>query len=236
MNIRHNEALREQLASEYVLGTLRGGARRRFESWLKDDAALRRTVSEWQDRIYPLAEMTAEVKPSKQVWKNIEKSIEASVSPQDGAQTNWWRRLEFWRGVSLASVAVSLLLTAFIALRHPDAPVMQTNYVAVLTDKDARTRIVVTGDTARHQLRVKMFTPPSVTSKEDLELWALPDQGRPRSLGLLAGNGEIVLALPADVSMETVPMLAVSLENKGGSSNPNGPTGPVLLKGDLLRL
>lgn len=236
MNILYNQILCDQLAAEYVLGTLKGGARRRFESWLNDNAALRRTVSEWQDRILPLAEMTAEVTPDRQVWKKIEKRVDATLQRRAGEHGHWWRRLYFWRGLSVVAIAVSLVLVTFIALRQPDAPVMQSNYVAMLAGKDAKAKIVVTGDTTRRQLTVKLFIPESVTSSEDLQLWALPAQGTPRSLGLLAGNGEIVLSLPADISLADVPMLAVSLEKKGGSANPNGPTGPVILTGELLRI
>lgn len=46
MNILHNQALVDKLAAEYVLGTLRGGARRRFENYLPNSAALRLTVAE----------------------------------------------------------------------------------------------------------------------------------------------------------------------------------------------
>ena len=36
--------VRETLAGEYVLGTLHGPARQRFERWFKEDAQLRRLV------------------------------------------------------------------------------------------------------------------------------------------------------------------------------------------------
>jgi anti-sigma-K factor RskA len=55
MRIPQEGELREHLCAEYVLGTLRGAARRRFEHWLAVDAGLRRAVSEWQDRLSPLA-------------------------------------------------------------------------------------------------------------------------------------------------------------------------------------
>ena len=65
MNSRGNEALRERLAAEYVLGTLRGAARRRFEGWMFHDAALRRAVTEWQERLVPMAELTPAVTPPR---------------------------------------------------------------------------------------------------------------------------------------------------------------------------
>ena len=47
--------LADRLASGYVLGTLRGPARRRFEALLPAHAMLRGAVRDWQDRLMPLA-------------------------------------------------------------------------------------------------------------------------------------------------------------------------------------
>ena len=45
-----------------------------------------------------------------------------------------------------------------------------------------------------------------------------------------------VLPLPANAIGDDVAVLAVSLEPKGGSPDPNGPTGPVVYKGAWVRL
>ena len=67
MNYRHPE-LRDRLASEYALGTLHGLARKRFERLMRDDADLRRSVAEWQERLMPMAQAIAPVNPPKRVW------------------------------------------------------------------------------------------------------------------------------------------------------------------------
>ena len=70
----------------------------------------------------------------------------------------------------------------------------------------------------------------------DLELWAVPKSGNPRSLGLLADKGNVTLALSQRAIGSDVALLAVTLEPKGGSPNPNGPTGPVLYKGNWIKI
>jgi anti-sigma-K factor RskA len=240
MNIHHNESLREKLASEYVLGTLRAGARRRFETWLRHDAALKRAVAEWQDRLHPLADMAPSVKPSQQVWRDIEHHLhlEGSYIKQSGFA--FWRGLHedvsFWRGLGLVSTAVATILVAVLATKQPEPAAPLTDYVAMLADDKAQTVAVVTGDARRHQLIVKLVVQPAVAADRSLQLWAVPTQGAPRSLGLLDANGAITLPLPDNATPQSIPLLAISVEPKGGSPDPNGPTGPILFKGAWVQI
>ncbi len=47
--------LRDRLAAEYVLGTLHGGARRRFQRLLQQQPELRDAVEFWQRELMPMA-------------------------------------------------------------------------------------------------------------------------------------------------------------------------------------
>jgi anti-sigma-K factor RskA len=233
MNLRDNAPLREKLAAEYVLGTLKGGARRRFEGYLHNDAALRRITMEWQDRLAPLAEFSSAQAPRRQVWSDIERRLNL---PRSYPAWQFWRNasLTFWRGLGVASTAVAALLVVVITVRTLETPSL--DYVATLTDEQSRTALVLTGDSGRKAMTVRLVGNAPVPSDKQLQLWAVPKSGNPRSLGLLADRGEVRLALTPGAVGADVALLAVSLEPKGGSPNPNGPTGPILYKGNWVRM
>jgi len=235
MNLRDNLPLREKLAAEYALGTLKGGARRRFEGYLHNDAALRRTTAEWQDRLAPLAEFAGAQAPRKQVWTGIERRL--GLRP---AATGWqfWRSDAFaWRPLALASTAVALVLAAMLATHTLQAP--QVDYMATLIDDKAQPVLVLAADHRQQQLTVRVVHAAPVPDDKSLQLWAVPKSGIPRSLGLVdaAGQATLTLALgaPGRAIGDDVALLAVSLEPKGGSRDPNGPTGPILYKGNWVR-
>ena len=235
MDIRENGPLREKLAAEYVLGTLKGGARRRFEGWMHNDAALRFLTAEWQQRLTPMAEFASAVTPPKSVWRGIERRLH--LAPASGASrvgSVLAQSLTFWRTLGLASSALALLLVVAVTSKTLDAP--QISYVATLTDDKAQTVMVLTADRRHNALDVRMVATAAVASDKSLELWAVPTQGNPRSLGLVAANGSVKLALTDRALGSDVKLLAVTLEPKGGSPNPNGPTGPVLYKGSWVRI
>ena len=232
MNLRGNEPLRERLAAEYVLGTLRGRARRRFEGLMHGDAALRRTVGEWSGRLGAMAEFVPPVQPRGAVWRGIEARLGLRpVAP--GWQ--FWRHgsLALWRTFGLASSAVAALLLVTV-LQAPPSPVVSD--IASLADEQARPVLVVTADRERARMTVKLVTDVELTPQQALQLWAVPRAGKPRSLGVLGAGRELTLPLPAGAIGADVAALAVSLEPKGGSRNPDGPSGPILYKGSWVRL
>lgn len=242
MNIRDNESLREQLAAEYVLGTLQGGARRRFEGWLQRDAALRRAVDEWQARLVPIAEFSTPATPPPAVWQRIEQRLRLVPEPDEGEALlpEWLTRLAdslaFWRGLSLAAGTVAALLAVTVALRMPVAPVSVVDQVATLMDDKAQAALVVTADTTRRTMAVRVVSGAPVADDKTLQLWAITKAGKPRSLGILPDNRSASLSLTAAAIGDDVALLAVSLEPKGGSPDPNGPTGPVLYKGTWVKV
>jgi len=233
MNIRDNPQLCDKLAAEYVLGTLKGGARRRFERYLRDDATLQRLTAEWQERLMPMAEFAGAQKPRAQVWRAIERRLNLGRAY---AAWQFWRSesLTFWRSLSLASLAITLLMVGVLRSTLVDAP--QVDLVATLIDDKARTALLLTADSERQVFTVRLVENAPVAADKSLQLWAVPTQGAPRSLGVIPPEGAIELPLTASAIGDDITTLAVSLEPRGGSPGAGGPTGPILYKGNWVRM
>lgn len=242
MNISKNPALLERLAAAYVLGTLRGAARRRFETHLAQHGSMRLVVAEWQNRLMPLAQFSPSQPVPPRVWQRIEQKLGIAPQSSNSPLQRGWQAVaasvQFWRNFSIASSAMAAVLLAFMLLQ-PGAPHLPAaSFVAALENEQAKTVAFVTGDAGRRELTVKLLQTPSVSAQQTLQLWAVPKQGNPRSLGLVAvaANGSLTLPMPANLTPQNIPLLAISLEPKGGSPNPNGPTGPILYKGAWVQI
>ena len=246
MNWRRNVSLQDRLAAEYVLGTLRGAARARFAGWMRDDAALRHRVREWESRLLPMAAAVRDKSPPARVWA----SIAARVGAPSGQRATLWDSLGFWRALGLsASGMAAALLALSVAVQPGQRPApspvivqvpsneVGAAYLAVLSDpKTQRPVLLVSAGRKSSDLFVKTLDPSIHVDAKSLELWALPSGGAPKSLGVLGADDRMKFRLHAvaDESLGNVPALAVSLEPRGGS--PTGaPTGPVLFSGPCVR-
>jgi anti-sigma-K factor RskA len=224
LNCKGKPELRERLAAEYALGTLRGRARERLKRWMRDDPELTKEVQAWEARLAPMAEGIGPVAPPARVWNQIDRQLGSRT------ELSWWKAL----GWMAAGAAATMVAVAVLLPLQSDSTAA---YVAVLSDpKTNRPVLVATAERADKVLRVNVLDPAIHVAGRSLELWALPQGGKPRSLGVLSNQerGALKLLAAADQALGDVPTLAISLEPAGGS--PSGqPTGPVLYTGPCVK-
>ena len=220
--------LADRLAAEYVAGTLRGPARRRFESLLPAHPLLREATLAWQQRLMPLTAPIAPQQPSGEVWRRISERIGGgSEAKADGGA---WTRLSFWRGLtafaSVAAIGLAVLLANPSAVPPPIVVVLAPAGAVPGAAPPASLVASISGDGST--LVTRPIVPVSIQPGRALELWAVPTAGAPRSLGLLpGGSGTVALRAKVLAGADT---LAVTLEPAGGS--PTGqPTGPIVYAG-----
>ena len=230
-----NPELRDRLAAEYALGTLRGLARRRFQKLMAGDPALRDLTLQWEMRLNDMAAVVKPVTPRPQLWQAIDRALGPVPRPQHerpGLLSGLWESLGFWRASTLGAAAIAAALVLYIAIGRPVAP--ETRYIAVLIDDKATPVLVASLEAVDGKLSIKSVKPTEVAANQDLELWLLPPEGAaPRSLGVLKGMQALVKLTEGDASDLTQGALAVSLEPSGGSTT-GAPTGPVLFSGAIL--
>ena len=68
MNIHRHPELLDRLAAAWALGTLRGGARRRFEALAREQAPVRAAALLWESRVAGMTELQRETSPPPAVW------------------------------------------------------------------------------------------------------------------------------------------------------------------------
>ena len=258
MNITQHPELLQRLAASYALGTLRGGARRRFETLAREHAAVRAAALVWQTHWSGLAELQPGMAPDPAVWLRIQNLVQADQAQhrmelaraEAVSESGWRRSLRWWRGAAaagaLATVAAVLVgwqahgglqaatSAQIAALQQQLQATPQIQYVAVLADDQAAASMLVTFDTKNQKLVLQRVGGFQEGDDKSLQLWALPPAGGPRSLGVL-GQDKLLTLTAAEQEVKQVPTLAISLEPKGGVPSEGGPTGPVLFKGALIQ-
>jgi anti-sigma-K factor RskA len=220
-----NRGLLDRLAAEYVLGTLRGRARRRFERWFVSPQVVT-LVKAWEDRLAGLEPPLENVPPPPSVWQGIETRLE--LRKRQRAPTLRW--------LSLAAAAAFFAVVAFFALRPPE-PVETPRLASTARgylQADPQTiywRVEVLGD--RQEISLHVHKVHDLPPGKSHELWALPEGGAPVSLGLMphTGDHKRVLTATQREALARSKQIAVSLETEGGSTT--GAPDKVLLVGAL---
>lgn len=215
MNV-HYPPLSDHLAAEYVLGTLHGPARRRFEKLLPAHPALRRAVTEWERRLDRLAPASVPVPPPPAVWKDLERRL-FPVEPS----RRWWDSLTFWRGLAAAGVLAAVIAVApRLALPPGEADM---NFAAIRGKQRELLWTVALTDDAR-LLHVSNLRPMTMPPDQRCFLWLKTGDRPPVMLGALPDDGGVrTLNLPEGMSRPNQGDLWVSMQPAGDPTPPAHP-------------
>ncbi len=217
------------LAAEYVLGTLHGRARARFEALLRSRPDLARQVEAWEARLARGLGMPPPQTPPAEAWERIERRLFPG-SPEPG----WLQRLWFWRSLALGSSLLAGVLAVVLLLGPTPSP---ERYVALVSDQGQEPTWIVSAAAAENSLRVKNVKRMDMPPNKRCLLWLQPKgSDRYMPLGVLPDSGED-MTLP--IGPETREMLAgrllVTVEDMDRGT-PAAPSGPPQFEGHWVSL
>lgn len=230
MNYQHPE-LQKRLAAEYVLGSLQGKARLRFERLMVEQPHIRRLVLAWEQRLAPLSNQLKPMPVPPVVWQSIRQRLGFVSIEQKPAAKSFWLAWA-WGGSLLASAMAGVLVWNTFIYQPDVLPVYQD--LAVLSTDKAEPTWIVRVSADGNALQLSSLQQVSVATDKDLELWAIAD-GAPESLGIIKlsqGQGSLLFTAQQRQRLRTGKVLAISLEPKGGSTT-GSPTGAVLFTGKV---
>lgn len=204
---------RGSLASELALGVLEGHDRAKAQRLYLADAEFAKEVDSWRLRLGLLFEKAQNEEPPTGVWQAIEARLTTQVLPNNIARLSFWRRT----AVGTMAVAGALALALFIPMTTTQVQSPQTGQkkwaVASLSgESGAMLAANYTVTASELSIRSVEVRPGGKVP----ELWIIPKDGIPRSLGLISPTGTTKITVPTSLKAYITDgsMLAVSLETQ----------------------
>lgn len=228
-----SENLKNALAAEYVLGTLRGPARQRFQKLMMQYSSLSDATEIWEQQLNGLGQKIPPVTPDDSVWQRIEQQLgfvderaKAKVVAITKAKPRVWQGLAGFASAAAVVLAVLLLNVA-------PAPAPDAQQLALVNNE--QTELLWALEIGTDTIDIQATKSLVARADADYELWIVAADGSaPISLGLLPKTGKLTLSKPALFDQIDIAALAVSLEPLGGS--PNGSPTTVLYTSKLVTL
>ncbi len=248
-------------AAEYVLGLLDAQQRRRAELRSLTEPAFARLVADWERRLAALAAEVAPVPVPASAWLRLRVRLGLADAatlaepPARPPRRGAWHNAGLWRAAT--ALAASLALVALFWGRPPPPAAPQAGSptprpvpvepapqpppehlpsfpVTQLARDDGRTGWLASVDRERGRVMTLPVPGPADPKGRVAELWLIPKDGKPRSLGLISTSWAEAVSVPADAldKLAAGATLAITLEPPGGA--PHGePTGPVVAQGGI---
>ncbi|WP_236177363.1 MULTISPECIES: anti-sigma factor [Pseudomonas] len=222
---------RDELASEYVLGTLSAEERAEVQRRLPNDPDLQAAVDAWERRLLELTDLAPAHQPSSQLWQRIERSV-TQLTHKRTPEISWWNRLSLWRGLSAAGLAATLLLGSILLTQTTPKP----SYLVVLVAPQDKAPGWVIQASSPREIQLIPLGVVEVPADKALEFWTKADgwQG-PVSLGLVKPGQ--ALSIPLDKLPPLQPNQLFELTLEGANGSPIGkPTGPIQAIGRAVKV
>jgi anti-sigma-K factor RskA len=223
----------QDLAGEYVLGTLDAAGRREVERRLPHDHALREAVAQWEARLAPLTRLVEPVTPSPGLWPRIARSLPGGGRPAPGA--GWWHSLRLWRGLAATGLGATAILAGVLVTRLQDAPPPPQYVVVLVAPQDKAPGWVIQAGTNRQIRLIPLGTMP-VPAGKALQFWTKGEGwSGPVSLGLVQPGQSLEVAIDRLPPLQPDQLFELTLEPPTGS--PTGrPTGPIQAIGRAVKV
>lgn len=157
------------------------------------------------------------------------------------AQPGYWRAATYACLLLLAvgTTAGVSMYEQFVAQIHDlQQKVQQTGqlqYVVVLVDDKGAPAMLLTQQSGEAFLQLQRLTSLVEGREDSMQLWALPQNGAPRSLGLLSPKLKTLRLAATGQTLDGFDKLGMSVEAKGGVSESQGPRLPFLWTGQVIR-
>ena len=220
--------LQNLLAGEYVLGLLRGAARRRFERLAMESRALASQVTVWEERFATWALRLKPIDPPGYLEWRLMGRVRKEAQPRgERLRNTFWRTWAVAATVVLAVVVVTQKIT-------PTAEPKAAEF-ALMSDAKGKPLWLISVHPEANRVDMKAIGPEPLPAGKSYELWMIPDGGKPVPMGLMNETGVASETVPPELlaRLAGAKALAISLEPQGGS--PTGqPTGPVLWVAPLV--
>jgi len=237
----------DRLAREYVLGTLTGPARRRFERVLRQTPVALLAVNDWQERFSVLAAGVPAMQPRDAVWEGLEQRLfapKATAEPKPGPLQWLWNLLSARTlGGALAGIflcVVVLRMQPGLIGLEPQVDALPPSYVGLLTDAAGKPTVLASSRRHGQQLTVKVLQPVVVPAGRVAQLWAFPSGAAPFPVAVLPplpDKGSVTLELPdtSEKLFSKVGRLGISLEAAPARPG-DAPSGELVLSGHCVKL
>lgn len=171
---------RNQAAAEYALGCLSPGEKAKVEALMAVSHDLQAEVEHWRELLDVFNSDLKPVKPSANVWKNIDSRTKQSKS--------------IWSWKALAGFSFALMLSVGLFFQWPQTvDVEKSAWVPLIVNDKKEPGWVMNASMNSKEITIESKYPVTMPNDTYYELWLMEDGHEPMSLGFLPESGKKVI-------------------------------------------